>query len=136
MPSKLKTLKENLEAHKANLEIIISILVVVEEQNLNFKIFKRIRMMNGTANTAATGVTTKPTPYETMFLNARSTSVDQTVFKDSDFKAISKNWHKTFIQNNASEEIYLEVAGKSSGTVNDKSVEDDVSKKQYWLYCF
>lgn len=86
-------------------------------------------MMNGNANTAATGVTAnKLTPYETTLLNARSESVDQTVFQESDFNSISKNWHKAFIQNNASEEIYRAVAGKSGGTVNDKSVEDDVSK--------
>lgn len=84
--------------------------------------------MNGTSTAATTGVTANPTPYETMILNARAKSVDQTVFKDSDFKTISKNWHKTFIQNNASEEIYLAISGKSGGTVNDKSVEDDVSK--------
>ena len=54
------------------------------------------------------------------------TTLDKTAFADSDLKTVREHWSQTFLQNNASEDIFAAIASKS-GSTNDKALKASVS---------
>ncbi len=66
---------------------------------------------------------TPATAYDRM--NSVAT-LDKTLFAESDLKTVRENRSQTFLQNNASEEIFAAIASKS-GNTNDKALKANVS---------